>query len=67
LIIEGILSGVWKLKNPEDIKSPVIEKYLKEKEEVEVKFDKKGVRKESSGKEKEDSKSTFKNLSRVSD
>ena len=40
LIIEGILSGVWKLKNSEDINSPVIQKYLKEKEEVEVKLDK---------------------------
>ena len=66
LIIEGILSGVWKLKNPEDIKSPVIQKYLKEKEEVEVKFDKEGVRKEGSKKEKEELKGAFKNLSMIS-
>lgn len=37
LIIEGILMGLWELKNPEDIKSPAIQKYLKEREEIEVK------------------------------
>lgn len=46
LIIEGILGGIWKLKNPEDIKSPAIQQYLKEKEEIEVRFDKEGVKKE---------------------
>ncbi len=43
LIIEGILSGAWKLKNPEDMKSPLIQKYLKERGEVEVKLDKEAV------------------------
>ncbi len=33
LIIEGVLDGIWTLKNPEDIKSPVIQGYLKEKRE----------------------------------
>jgi curli production assembly/transport component CsgG len=42
LIIEGILSGLWRLKNPEEIQSPAIKQYLKEKEEVEVRFDEKG-------------------------
>jgi len=32
LTIEGILDGLWALKNPEDIKSPVIQRYLEEKE-----------------------------------
>lgn len=31
LIIEGVLDGSWALKNPEDIKSPVIQSYLEEK------------------------------------
>jgi len=35
LIIEGILDGIWALKNPEDIKTPVIQRYLQEKKEVE--------------------------------
>jgi curli production assembly/transport component CsgG len=35
LIIEGILDGIWDLKNPEDIKSPVIQRYLEEKKEIE--------------------------------
>jgi len=35
LIIEGIADGIWNLKNPEDIKSPVIQSYLEEKKEVE--------------------------------
>jgi len=35
LIIEGILDGIWALKNPEDIKSPVIQRYLQEKKELE--------------------------------
>jgi len=30
LIIEGIADGIWDLKNPEDIKSLVIQKYLEE-------------------------------------
>ena len=44
LIIEGVIDGIWALKNPEDIKSPVIQSYLEEKKEVEklVQFDKKG-------------------------
>jgi curli production assembly/transport component CsgG len=42
LIIEGILSGLWRLKNPEEIQSPAIKQYLKEREEVEVRFDEKG-------------------------
>lgn len=44
LIIEGVLDGIWALKNPEDIKSPVIQAYLEEKKGVEnlVQFDKKG-------------------------
>ena len=44
LIIEGVLDEIWALKNPEDIKSPVIQSYLEEKKEVEklVQFDKKG-------------------------
>ncbi|GAG71918.1 unnamed protein product, partial [marine sediment metagenome] len=40
LIIEGMLDGIWALKNPEDIKSPVIQRYLEEKKAVElVQFD----------------------------
>jgi len=35
LIIEGIADEIWGLKNPEDIKSPVIQRYLEEKKEVE--------------------------------
>jgi len=31
LVVEGILDGIWALKNPEDIKSPVIQSYLEEK------------------------------------
>ena len=44
LIIEGLQDGLWALKNPEDINHPVIQKYLKEKEQTEkiVTFDKKG-------------------------
>lgn len=44
LIIEGIQDGLWSLKNPEDINSPVIQNYLKEKEQVEklITFDKEG-------------------------
>ena len=42
MIIEGALSGIWKLQNPADIKSPAITKYLKEKEEVEVTMDRQG-------------------------
>jgi curli production assembly/transport component CsgG len=33
LIIEGILDNLWNVKNPEDKKSPLIQQYLKEKEE----------------------------------
>jgi curli production assembly/transport component CsgG len=44
LIIEGVLDELWALKNPEDIKSPIIQSYLEEKKEVEqlLQFDKKG-------------------------
>lgn len=34
LIIEGILDKHWALRNPEDIKSPVIQKYIMEREGV---------------------------------
>lgn len=33
LIIEGILSGVWELENPDDIKHPTIQEYIKERDE----------------------------------
>lgn len=36
LIVEGILMGLWELKDPGDISSPVIQRYLEEKEEIEV-------------------------------
>lgn len=43
LIIEGILDGIWNLKNPEDINSEVIQRYLREREEIKkVKLDKEG-------------------------
>lgn len=42
LIIEGILDNIWALKDPDDIKSPVIQNYLKEKKERMVQFDKEG-------------------------
>ena len=44
LIIEGIQEGIWNLKNPEDINSPAIQKYLKEKEKTEkmITFDRQG-------------------------
>jgi len=44
LIIEGIQDGLWSLENPEDINSPLIQNYLKEKEATEkiVTFDKEG-------------------------
>jgi len=44
LIIEGLQDGIWDLKNPEDINSPIIQNYLKEKQQTEkvVTFDKKG-------------------------
>jgi len=35
LIIEGIADGTWQLENPEDIKSPVIQRYLEEKRGME--------------------------------
>ena len=57
----------WKLKNPKDIKSPVIQKGLKVKERVEVKFDREGVRKESSRKGKEEMKGTQKILTMIRD
>lgn len=39
LIIEGLQDGLWSLKNPEDINSPVIQNYLKEKEGNRVKVE----------------------------
>lgn len=44
LIIEGIQDGLWSLENPEDINSPLIQNYLKEKQATEkiVTFDKEG-------------------------
>lgn len=44
LIVEGIRDGVWELENPDDIDSPVIQKYLKEKNKAEkmVTYDKQG-------------------------
>ncbi len=44
LIVEGILENLWELKNPQDIKSPLIQQYLDEKRENEkyVQFDKEG-------------------------
>lgn len=38
LIVEGVQDGLWALKNPKDIESPLIQAYLKEKEEVEREF-----------------------------
>lgn len=35
LVVEGILDRLWALEKPEDIKSPVIVRYLKEKDEIE--------------------------------
>ncbi len=35
LIIEGVRDEIWALKNPEDIKSPVIQRYLEERKEAE--------------------------------
>ena len=35
LIMEGILDGICQLENPEDIKSPMIQRYLEEKKELE--------------------------------
>ena len=34
LICEGILSKSWELKNPQDIRSPIIQQYLQEKQNV---------------------------------
>lgn len=31
LIVEGIVDGLWELKNPGDIKSPIIQNYLKDR------------------------------------
>lgn len=42
LIIDGIQENLWALKNPEDIKSQIIQEYLKEKRERTVHFDKEG-------------------------
>ncbi|MCX6328347.1 MAG: curlin [Bacteroidia bacterium] len=37
LIIEGVVAKLWNLKNPDDMKHPLIQNYLKEKQDVEVK------------------------------
>lgn len=44
LIIEGILDNLWELQNPDDVKSPLVQHYLKEKEEAKgfVQFDEEG-------------------------
>jgi len=44
LIIEGLQDGIWNLKYPEDINSPAIQNYLKEKQETEkiITYDQKG-------------------------
>lgn len=44
LIIEGIKDDLWVLENPEDINSPLVQNYLKEKEATEkiITFDKEG-------------------------
>ncbi|EKD63930.1 MAG: hypothetical protein ACD_51C00145G0001, partial [uncultured bacterium] len=36
LVVEGIQMGLWELKNPEDINSPILKKYIEEKEGIEV-------------------------------
>jgi curli production assembly/transport component CsgG len=36
LIIDGILDNKWALKNPEDIESPVISSYIKDKDERQI-------------------------------
>lgn len=38
LIVEGILMGLWELNDPADINSPLIKKYLEDREEIEVKL-----------------------------
>ena len=43
LIIQGILDGVWQLKNPDDMKCPAIQNYLAERQQREkATFDKHG-------------------------
>jgi curli production assembly/transport component CsgG len=42
LIVEGIQLGLWELNNPADFSSPVIQKYLEEKKEIEVEVQKNG-------------------------
>jgi curli production assembly/transport component CsgG len=42
LIVEGILMGLWELQDPADINSPVIQKYLAEKEEIEIEVQQNG-------------------------
>lgn len=44
LIVEGIIDGFWQLENKENINSPIIKKYLKERESIEKRlyFDKEG-------------------------
>jgi curli production assembly/transport component CsgG len=46
LVVEGVLSGLWKLKDPKDMDSKAIKNYIKERKEVEVKYDKEGGVKE---------------------
>jgi len=42
LIIEGIIDRLWALKNPEDMNSPVIQSYLKERGIPALRLDGKG-------------------------
>jgi curli production assembly/transport component CsgG len=42
LIVEGILMGLWELKDHADINAPVIQQYLEEKEEIEVEVQQNG-------------------------
>ena len=44
LIVEGIKDGIWSLKDPQDINSPLIQRYFEEKGQSEkvLAFDKKG-------------------------
>lgn len=34
MVIEGVFSGYWRLKNKEDLESPIIKEYLSEKEDA---------------------------------
>ncbi len=35
LVIEGMLDGLWNMKNPDDLNSEVVQNYIEEKEEME--------------------------------